>query len=120
MSEGFPFSARARLAGVSSLIVSVALIGWSVVPAMAGDRPPERWPLMGALVCLGLTLVIVAGCSVEPCRRHRSETGRYLLPGRGGAFETRSAVVAWGVLGVFGMMGLGLIAVGLWAMVVGR
>lgn len=120
MNQPFPFSAGARLAGVLALISSVTLLAWSVVPAIISGRAPEGWPLMAAVVCNGVALLVVVGWAVAPCGRHKEATGPYLLPGRGGAFETRSAVVAWGVLGVFAMMGLGLIAVGLWEMVVGR
>lgn len=118
MNQSFPFSAEARIGGVLALILSVTLIGWSVVPAIVEGRAPEGWPLMAAVVCNGVALLVVVGWSIGPCRRHKEATGRYLVPGRGGAIETRHATVAWGVLGCYGMVAVALIAVGLWGMVV--
>ena len=118
MNQPFPFSPGARLGGVLALISSVTLVAWSVVPAIVGGRPPDGAPLMAAVACNGAALLVVVGCSIAPCRRHKEATGGYLVPGRGGAIETRHAAVAWGVLGCYGMVAVAMVAVGLWGMVV--
>lgn len=102
----FPFGHKTLAAVMGAVGTSIVCLAAGILPSVAHGGAPDRSWILSGVALAGIALFLLGVATPGPSIRHHRETGLFIIPGKGGAIETRYASVMWVFVFVFSGMGL--------------
>lgn len=104
----FPFDRKTRIGIIAALGIGVLCLAAGMSPSVAHGGAPDRSWILSGVALAGIALLLIGLATPGPSVRRHRETGLFIIPGKGGAIETRYAAVMWAFVAFFSGMGLTL------------
>lgn len=113
----FPFNRAVRTGGLGLVIIGCGLAALGIARGVGGTEGRAMMePILLAVALIGVAIMLLGLGTPGPSLRHFQKTGKYLIPGRGGAIETSWGWLMWLSAVVFAGLGACLAGMGLYGL----